>query len=196
MSDRSESAEGGSSFLVRVDEEDDLLEMLRNLLRRESERMNAEWGRSVPFSDLISDRWLKAARLGFGDKSSIYDNSLVIGDVTVGEGTWIGPFTVLDGSGGLVIGSYCSISAGVQIYTHDTVDWALSGGKEDSQKAPVSIGSRCYIGPNVIISKGIVIGDGCVIGANSFVNRSIPAGTKAWGSPARVVESAYGGGNV
>ena len=48
--------------------------------------------------------------------------------VTVGAGTWIGPNTLLDGTGGLSIGASCSISAGVQIYTHDSVMWALSGG--------------------------------------------------------------------
>ena len=33
-----------------------------------------------------------------------YDSVLVIGDVQVGKNTWIGPFVVLDGSGGLEIG--------------------------------------------------------------------------------------------
>lgn len=108
----------------------------------------------------------------------------MLGDVNVGKHTWIGPFTVLDGSGGgLTIGDYCSISAGVQIYTHDTVEWAISGGTYAPARASVSIGSRCYIGPNVIISKGIAIGDRCVIGANSFVNKDIPSGMRAWGTP-------------
>ncbi|WP_207787538.1 acyltransferase [Candidatus Thiosymbion oneisti] len=144
------------------------------------------WNRSLPFADYIVDRWDKARELGFDDGCSIYDSSLVLGDVLVGKNTWIGPFTVLDGSGGLEIGENCSISAGVQIYTHDTVNWATSGGEKQPERASVSIGNRCYIGPNVIISKGITIGDGCVIGANSLVNKDIPDGMKAWGSPARL----------
>ena len=107
----------------------------------------------------------------------------MIGDVQVGEGTWIGPNTVLDGSGGLQIGSYCSISAGVQIYTHDTVEWALSGGQAAPSRAATKIGSRCYIGPNTVVAKGVTIGDGCVIGANSLVLKDIPAGSKAFGTP-------------
>ena len=39
---------------------------------------------------------------------------------TVGEGTWIGAFTVIDGSGGLTIGKGCDISSGVHIYTHSS----------------------------------------------------------------------------
>src|SRR5207245_2092343 len=75
------------------------------------------WRRSVPFADELFDRWERAAFLGFGPEASIYDSSLVLGDVEVGEGTWVGPFTVLDGRGGLSIGRYCSISAGAQLYS-------------------------------------------------------------------------------
>ena len=147
-----------------------------------------KWNRSLPFADYVVDRWDKAKKMGFGDGSSIYDSSLVIGDVSVGKNTWIGPFTVLDGAGGLWIGNYCSISAGVQIYTHDTVAWATSGGENEPEKAPVSIGNHSYIGPNAVISKGVTIGEGCVIGANSFLNDSFPAGSKAAGNPARRVD--------
>ena len=127
--------------------------------------------------------------LGFGEGTSIYDSSVVLGNVTVGCSVWVGPFTVLDGTGGLVIGDYCSISAGVQIYTHDSVQWALTGGKAQYEQAPVSIGSRCYIGPNTIIVKGVSVGDGCVIGANSLVLSDIPPNSKAFGTPCRVVGS-------
>jgi len=163
----------------------ELLLELRALLSQEATKVHQLWNRSLPLADYIVDRWEKARGLGFGEGSSIYDSALVIGNVKVGRNTWIGPFTLLDGSGGLTIGENCSISAGVQIYTHDTVTWATSGGKMPPVKAPVQIGSRCFIGPNVIVGKGVQIGDGCVIGANSFVNKDIPSGVKAWGTPAR-----------
>lgn len=156
------------------------------MLVNERELVQKRWNRSLAFGDYIVDRWEKAKALGFGEGGSIYDSALVLGDVTVGKHTWIGPFTVLDGSGGgLVIGDYCSISAGVQIYTHDTVAWATTGGERPPDKAPVAIGNRCYIGPNAIISKGVTIGDECIIGANSFVNKDIPSGSQAWGIPAK-----------
>ena len=157
---------------------------LYSLLR---EKMMGQWNRCVPLNDLFTDRWEKARYLGFGEGSSIYDSSLVLGDVKVGENTWIGPFTVLDGSGGLEIGSFCSVSAGVQLYTHDTVRWAISGGKEEPEKAPTKIGSRCYLGPNSIIGKGVTIGDGCIIGANSLVLEDIPPNSKAVGTPCKVL---------
>lgn len=165
---------------------------LAALLKQKQAETLKNWDRSLPLGDYLLDRWEKARSLGFGAGTSIYDSSLVLGQVEVGENTWIGPFTVLDGSGGLTIGDYCSISAGVQIYSHDTVQWAITGGKEEPERAPVRIGSRCYIGPNTVISKGVTIGDGCVVGANSLVNRDLPANSKAWGTPAQIQGSTDG----
>lgn len=164
-----------------------MLEQLREMWRELRSQVNERFQRTLPLGDYVVDRWEKARMLGFGDKTSIYDSSLVLGDVQVGANCWIGPYTVLDGSGGgLKIGSYCHISAGVQIYTHDTVDWCISGGQREYTKAPTTIGSRCYIGPNTVIAKGVNIGDGCVIGANSLVMNDIPAGSKAFGTPCRI----------
>lgn len=161
-----------------------MLQEFWSLAQSEVER---DFHRTLPFADYVVDRWEKARRLGFGEGASVYDSSLVIGDVTIGEHTWIGPYTVLDGSGGLQIGSFCSISAGVQIYTHDTIEWALSGGVRPVRRAPTRIGSRCYLGPNVVVTSGVTIGDGCLVGANSLVLDDIPDGYKAYGTPCRLI---------
>lgn len=146
-----------------------------------------EFNRVLPISELITDRWEKAKFLNFGDRTSIYDSSYVFGDVRIGENTWVGPFTILDGTGGLVIGSNCSISAGVQIYTHDTVSWAISGGILPYEYGATKVGSNCYIGPNSIISKNVFLGNGCIVGANSFVNKSFPENSKIASNPAKIL---------
>lgn len=146
------------------------------------------WQRSLPFADELLDRWERAAYLGFGTGSSVYDSSLILGDVGVGDHTWIGPHTVLDGTGGpLSIGSYCMISSGAQVYTHHTVEWALTGGAAGPRRGPVSIGHRTYIGPQAVIGLGVDIGTQVVIGAGAFVNRDVPDGAIAYGTPARIV---------
>jgi acetyltransferase-like isoleucine patch superfamily enzyme len=160
---------------------------LEQLHWEKQRELREKWNRSLPFGDGIVDRWERARVLGFGEGSSIYDSAVVIGDVKVGEKTWIGPSVVLDGSGGLSIGSYCSISAGVQIYSHDTVKWALSGGAAEYERAAVSIGSNTYIGPMTIVSKGVRIGAHCLVGANSVVNKDLPDFSIAYGSTCRIV---------
>jgi methionyl-tRNA formyltransferase len=166
--------------------DDDLFERLVALLSRLRREKDEKWHRSLPLGDYIVDRWTKARELGFGENVSIYDNALVFGDVTVGADTWIGPFTILDGVGGLTIGENCSISAGVQIYTHDSVAWVVTGGQAGLDRAPTTICSRCYIGPNTVIGKGVTVGEGSIIGANSLVLDDIPPGSKAFGTPCRV----------
>lgn len=165
----------------------ELLQLLRRGLSLAADETQRRWNRVLPSGDQLVDRWDKAKRLGFGAGSSVYDSCLVLGDVHVGDGTWIGPFTVLDGSGGLEIGDGCTISAGVHIYTHDNVSRTISGGVADIERSPVRIGNRCYIGPHAVIARGVTIGDRCVIGAHSLVDRDIAAGMKAWGVPCRVI---------
>ncbi|MBS0272991.1 MAG: acyltransferase [Proteobacteria bacterium] len=168
-----------------------LLTDLKTLLHALQTEKRDAWRRRVPIGDLLTDRKENAAQLGWGEGTTCYDNVLVLGEVRVGKNTWIGPNVILDGSGGgLEIGDNCSISAGVQIYTHDTVAWATSGGKELPAKAPTKIGSNCYIGPSSIVSKGVTIGDCCIIGALSFVRSDVPSHAKAVGCPARIVQPA------
>jgi len=160
---------------------------LKDSLKELEQTIRTERNRSLPIPELLSDRWERAASLGFGEGASIYNSALVFGKVEVGANTWVGPYTILDASGGLTIGSNCSISAGVQVYSHDSVAWAISGGEKSYEYAPTSIGDNTYIGPNSIISRGVSIGSRCVIGANSFVKKDVPDGTKVAGSPAQVI---------
>lgn len=143
--------------------------------------------RSLPLADTLLDRWDRAKKLGFGKGTSIYDSSVVLGKVNVGANCWIGPFSLLDGSGGLELGDFCTVAAGVQIYTHDNVKQTLSSGKFPIERTPVQIGSNVYIAPNAVIVKGIKIGNFTVIGANSLVNKDIPSHSIAIGQPAKVV---------
>lgn len=173
----------------------DLALELRRLKEQRDAELRATYNRSLPFADAQFDRWERAKALGFGDKTSVYDSSFIFGDVKVGMETWIGPFTLLDGSGGgLVIGNHCSISAGVHIYTHDTVLWAVSGGVQAAKKSAVKIGSNTYIGAQSVIVAGVTIGERCVIAANSLVNRDVPDGTIVGGTPAKRLGHVEGHG--
>lgn len=162
------------------------LQALHDALIYLRDRMKTRHNRHVSLPDLLSDRWETARYYGFGEGTSCYNNVLILGDVRVGRQSWIGPNVILDGSGGLDIGDHCSISAGVQIYSHHTVAWSTSRGAQPPEKRPTRIGNGVYIGPNSVIQMGCTIGDGAVIGAMSFVNRDVPADARCFGVPARL----------
>ena len=170
-------------------------ELLRASYLAADERLCAQFERSLPFQDAMFDRWERARRLGFAPDASVYNSAAVFGRVSVGAATWIGPNTLLDGSGGgIEIGAHCSISSGVHIYTHDTVLWALSGGRCLRREAPVRIGDCVYIGSQSVIAAGVTIGSRCVVAANSFVNEDMPEATIFGGTPARKIGSVVGEG--
>jgi len=170
-----------------LEDADDWLSQIRRMLSILADRKKQQFGRRVSVGDLLTEGSENAAAYGFGQNTTMYDNVLVLGKVNVGRNCWIGPGCILDGSGGgLEIGDWCDISAGVQIYTHHTVNRSTSLGKLPVDYAPTMIGNGVYIGPNAVIQMGVTIGDQAVIGANSLVNRSVPAGAKAFGSPARI----------
>jgi acetyltransferase-like isoleucine patch superfamily enzyme len=165
-----------------------MIDELRALQKRLQMEKRRDFNRRVSLGDLLTERTENAREMGFGEGTTCYDNVLILGDVTVGKNTWIGPNVILDGSGGpLTIGDFCSISAGVQIYTHNTVEWSTSLGEKPATKAPTRIGHGVYIGPNSVVAMGVSIGDKAVIGALSLVNADIPTGAKAWGTPARLI---------
>jgi acetyltransferase-like isoleucine patch superfamily enzyme len=110
----------------------------------------------------------------------------ITGEPEIGDRTWIGPFTVIDGEGGLKIGDGCSISAGAHIYTHE-----MNQIKESSSgivRRPVTIGDNVYIGANAVVMMGSEIGNGATIGAGSVVTKDtkIRDGETWTGVPAHV----------
>lgn len=165
-------------------------------LRLENEkRLREQYNRSLPFADGAFDRWERARRLSFGERASIYDSAIVYGDVSVGADSWIGPSVILDGAGGpLRIGSFCSISAGVHIYTHDTVLWALSGGKIPHKKLPVTIGNNVYIGGQCLVIAGVTINSYSVVAAHSLVTKDVPSNVVVGGVPAKPIGRVEGEG--
>jgi acetyltransferase-like isoleucine patch superfamily enzyme len=112
----------------------------------------------------------------------------IIGDPEIGEGTWIGAFTVIDGSGGLRIGRGCDVSCGAHIYTHSTVRRCVTARAHDAiDREPVVIGDYVFIGANAVVMMGVTIGDRSVVAAGAVVSADVPAGTIVGGVPARPI---------
>lgn len=114
----------------------------------------------------------------------------ILGKPKIGEGTWIGAFTLIDAKyADLSIGKSCDISSGAQIITHSTVKRCISErkyGKVDS--APIEIGDFVFVGTGAIILKGSKIGHNSVIAAGCVVpeNSDIPPYSLVTGVPGKV----------
>ena len=90
---------------------------LNKLLSEEREKLKSEYNRVLPTNELLFNRFDKAKYLNFGENTSVYDSSIIMGDVEVGDNVWIGPYTLLEGlNGKLKIGNFVSIDTGVTIY--------------------------------------------------------------------------------
>ena len=170
--------------------DEERLDKLHADLRALQERLRkgtlAEYRRLNPFTEDLFD-WKERGRAWTEDDRdvTIYDSTSVVGDVEIGEGTWVGPYCSLDGTGGLTIGHHCSISSGCELVSHDTVRWALSGGVEDYEYAPTRIGDCCFLGSRVVVTKGVTVGDRCVIAAGAVVTEDLAEQSIAAGVPAR-----------
>ena len=106
--------------------------------------------------------------------------------ITIGEGTYINRYTIIDAHESIVVGRDCMI--GPHVYITDSDHGTLAGelvGQQPMRSAPVTIEDGVWIGAGVIILKGVTIGKGAIIGAGAVVTTSVPSAHIATGVPAR-----------
>ena len=168
----------------------DLLDLLTALRKR----MKAKYNRHVSVGDLLHDRWDLGREYGFGEGANVYDDCFILGDVSLGRKVWVGPHCVLDGTGGLVVGDFVDVGAGSHLYSHNTIEHALTGEEAPMFIKSTRIGSRCFIGPNSVIAPGTVLGDGCFVAAGSYVEGVFPGHSYLGGNPAKQLGTVEVGG--
>lgn len=116
-------------------------------------------------------------------------SAIILGTPEIGKGTWIGYFTIIDGSQGLTIGKNCSIASGVHIYTHSTHE--LTTLNKPKLIGKVKIGDNVAIGANSIIHYGCQIGNHAIIGSLSMLKpETVVNPYEYWhGNPAKKVKT-------
>jgi acetyltransferase-like isoleucine patch superfamily enzyme len=166
----------------------DLRRELAELLTRLRRRTKAKYNRHVPTGELLHDRWELAREYGFGEGTSVYDSCLIQGDVTVGRDCWVGPNVILDGLfARLTVGDSVDIGAGAHLYSHNTIERALTGRRAPLFRKDTTVGSRCFIAPQAILAPGTVLGDHCFVAAGSYVEGVFPPYSYIAGNPAKRV---------
>ena len=110
----------------------------------------------------------------------------------IGEGTWIGAFTLIDALGGLTIGRGCNVSSGAQVLSHSTARRCVTErGWDQLDRSPTEIDDFVFIGANAVVLMGCRVGHHSIIGAGAVLTEGmeVPPYSLVVGVPARVVRS-------
>ncbi|MBK7213829.1 MAG: acyltransferase [Bacteroidales bacterium] len=105
-----------------------------------------------------------------GDRVRVGIGSVIIGPVTMGNGSGLGQHVFVSG------------------FNHGFKDGNVNSSQQPLDIKPVIIEEEAHIGANSVVLAGVTIGKRCQIGAGSVVTRDIPPFSVAVGNPARVIK--------
>ncbi|MDT0605782.1 acyltransferase [Croceitalea rosinachiae] len=105
-----------------------------------------------------------------GDRVRVGIGSVVIGPVTMGNGSGLGQNVFVSG------------------FNHGYADGSKNSSEQELDVRPTIIEDEAHIGANSVVLAGVTIGRNCQIGAGSVVTKDIPAYSVAVGNPARVIK--------
>ncbi len=126
----------------------------------------------------------------------------------IADHVYVGPFNLLDASGGLSIGEGVQITTHCALLSHSSHHalrragrqyWGFGGsGGSDADtggpnlppgfvRAPTRIGDYSFIGPHSVIAPGTTVGRGVIVRAFSYVSGTVPDFAIVAGQPAQVV---------
>lgn len=105
-----------------------------------------------------------------GDRVRIGIGSVIIGPVTMGNGSGLGQHVFVSG------------------FNHGYADGNVNSSKQPLVIRPVIIEEEAHIGANSVVVAGVRIGKRSQVGAGSVVTKDIPPYSVAVGNPARVIK--------
>ncbi len=170
----------------------------RNAKLRRYREWNARQGTSINQDTIVEP----SAELRFGPVSvgqiqigagSHLDSGTLLatfgGSILLGKRVYVGPYSVVYGHGGVVLGDNVIVSSHVSIMAmnHLFADLGVPIRDQGERHLGISIESDVWIGTGARILDGVTIGRGSVVGAGAVVTRSLPAFSVAVGVPAAVI---------
>jgi acetyltransferase-like isoleucine patch superfamily enzyme len=111
-------------------------------------------------------------------------------NVKIGNHVGIFERTILNPSESIEIGDDVGIGGEVMIWTHGA--WLDITQGFPSDFGPVKIGNNVWLPARSVVLPNVTVGNDVVIGINSIINRDLPEGCFAAGSPCKVIkENCY-----
>jgi acetyltransferase-like isoleucine patch superfamily enzyme len=138
--------------------------------------------------------------ISVGDNVYVGHNAILkgyhMGEMEIGEDTWIGQGCFLHSGGGIRIGKAVGIGPMVEVFSsfHAEVPSSKPLLWNELVFKPVIVEDGADIGVGATILPGVRIGKGSIVGAGSVVTRSVSAGIVVAGNPARVLRKRKGKG--
>ncbi|QGY45690.1 acyltransferase [Maribellus comscasis] len=105
-----------------------------------------------------------------GDRVRVGIGSVIIGPVTMGNGSGLGQHVFVAG------------------FNHGYADGSKNSSAQPLDIKPTSIEEEAHIGANSVVVAGVTIGKRSQVGAGSVVTKDIPPFSVAVGNPARVIK--------
>lgn len=110
------------------------------------------------------------------------------GLIQIGEHSAIGPFTIINGGGSVILGKNVLLARGVSINANDHLhDRGKTIRGQGFTYADVIIEDDVWLGANVCVNKGVTIRKGSIVGANAVVTSSTEPFSINVGVPARKI---------
>jgi phenylacetic acid degradation protein len=123
----------------------------------------------------------------------VHPDAVLIGDVVIGAGCYVGPCASLRGDfGRLMLEDGCNVQDNCTLHTMPGFDLVISRNGHIGHGAVIHsahIGANAMIGMHSVIMDHATIGESSIVGAMSFVKTgaTIPAKHLAAGVPARIL---------
>ena len=113
----------------------------------------------------------------------------------LGDHVYVGPFNLLDASGGLRLDEGVQVTTHCVLLTHSSHRAVRLAGRSywghpqppGMVRAATSVGAYSFIGPHSVLAPGSRLGRGVLVRAFSYVDGEVPDFAVVAGQPARVV---------
>lgn len=113
------------------------------------------------------------------------------GSIVIQDNVFIGPYSVIYGHGGVIIGQDSLIAMHCRILSsnHTIPERSQHIRWQPDTLIATTIGRDVWLGAGVTVLAGVTIGDGCVVGAGAVVTKDLPPYSIAMGVPAKVIKT-------
>lgn len=131
----------------------------------------------------ILDKDLKKLSIGPAADFRNYTSILISKNATleIGSHFFMNNFCSINCLENISIGNNTLFGENVKLYDHNHLYETSPTMKVYPSlfsKAPIKIGSNCWLGSNVTVLKGVTIGDNCIIGAGCTIYKDVPPNTQ------------------